>query len=103
MIRKTYASNRNKTFLIINSRPNTLNGCFSVQSVIVRTCSRQVNGSGNQKPGPRHVIERATEFMPAAEPIMVAGVQAMICELLAEKMEETKQILQGNKKGHCTI
>ena len=82
--------NITKTFpIIIKSHLDTLNAYFGVQNDKVRTRSRLGNSNGNQQPKTQRVIEHASEFMPLAELITMAGVQAMIREMLDEQMEKT--------------
>lgn len=44
------------------------------------------------------MIESAIEVVPAAKPITIKGVQAMIWAILTEQMEETRQLLLDNKR-----
>lgn len=48
------------------------------------------------------MIEHAPESVPIAGPIMMTGVQAMIPEMLAEQMEVTIQLVQGNRREVTT-
>ena len=70
-------------------RLGTLNICFVVKNVMVRTHSRLRNYNGNQQPE-LQVIERVPEVATAPEPITLATIHAM----LDRHMEETIRLLQ---------
>ena len=53
------------------------------------------NTNGNQQPQPQ-VIERAPKVASTPEPIMMAGVQAMIQAMMVEQREEMRQMLLNN-------
>ena len=62
-----------------------------------RTRSGFLNANGNANPNQWHVIDHAPKVAAAPEPIIVAGVQAMIQLMLDRQMEETRHLLQNNK------
>ena len=63
---------------------------------MARTRSGNVNANGNRNQPP--VIEQIPVVVAAAEPITMAGVQAMIQAMLDRQMEETKRLLQQNRE-----
>ena len=63
---------------------------------MARTRSENVNANGNRDQPP--VIEQILVVVAAAEPIAMAGVQAMIQAMLDRQMEETKRLLQQNRE-----
>ena len=61
-----------------------------------RTRSGNVNANGNiNQPS---VIEQIPVMKAAAEPVTMAGVQAMIQAMLDRQMEETRRLLQQNRE-----
>lgn len=44
------------------------------------------------------MIKRAPEVVLVAKLVMMDGVQAMIRVMLADQMEQTRQLLQGNRR-----
>ena len=48
------------------------------------------------------MIKCAPEVMPAVELIMMVGIQAMNRAMLAWKIEETRELLQGNRREITT-
>ena len=55
-----------------------------------------MNANGNRDQPP--VIEQIPVVVAAAEPITMAGVQAMIQAMLDRQMEETRRLLQQNRE-----
>ena len=53
----------------------------------MRTRSGLGNGSRNKKLEPRCAIDHTPEVMPAAEPVTIARVQALIWVMLAKYIE----------------
>ena len=65
---------------------------------MVRTCSRLGNSNKDQQLEPQRTIESASKVMTGDKPITMAGVQAMMWAMLVERMEETRQMLQENRR-----
>ena len=63
---------------------------------MARTHSGNVNANGNQNQPP--VIEQIVVVVAAAEPITMAGVQALIQMMLDRQMEETRRLLQQHRE-----
>jgi len=63
---------------------------------MARTRSGNVNANGNRDQPP--AIEQIPVVVAAAEPITMAGVQAMIQAMLDRQMEETRRLLQQNRE-----
>ena len=63
---------------------------------MVRTRSGNVNANGNRNQPP--VIEQIPVMEATAEPVTMAGVQAMIQAMLDRQMEETRRLLQQNRE-----
>ena len=63
---------------------------------MARTHSGNMNANGNRNQPP--VIEQIPVVEAAAEPITMAGVQAMIQTMLDRPMEETRRLLQQNRE-----
>ena len=63
---------------------------------MARTRSGNVNANGNRNQPP--VIEQIPVMEATAEPVTMAGVQAMIQAMLDRQMEETRRLLQQNRE-----
>ena len=63
---------------------------------MARTRSGNVNANGNQDQS--LAIEQIPVVVVTAEPITMAGVQAMIQAMLDRQMEETRHLLQQNRE-----